>query len=115
MTDMEAVTRCVEDLWDLLEESELTERKAFVRSFVREVRVIGNEVLLTYTMPLPPDGKSEERVEVLDTVHYGGDRGIRTPDLCDANAARPRTKSPAPPGVQTWKVSIYAKNCGERN
>ncbi len=90
MTDMEAVTRCVEDLWDLLEESELTERKAFVRSFVREVRVIGNEVLLTYTMPLPPDGKSEERVEVLDTVHYGGDRGIRTPDLCDANAALSR-------------------------
>ncbi len=90
LTDMEAVTRCVEDLRDLLEESELTERKAFVRSFVREVRVIGNEVLLTYTMPFPPEKISEERTGVLYSVHPSGDRGIRTPDLCDANAALSR-------------------------
>ena len=72
LTDMEAVTRCVEDLRDLLEESELTERKAFVRSFVREVRVIGNEVLLTYTMPFPPEKISEERTGILYSVHPSG-------------------------------------------
>ena len=36
---------------------------------------MGNDVLLSYTMPLPPDGRSEERVGVLDTVHYGGPSG----------------------------------------
>jgi len=66
---MEAVTRCVEDLRELLAESELTESRAFVRSFVREVRVIRNEVLLTYTMPFPPEKISEERTGVLYSVH----------------------------------------------
>ena len=32
----------------------------------------GNEVLVTYTMPLPPEGISEERVGVLYSIHYGG-------------------------------------------
>ncbi|MEE8412985.1 MAG: recombinase family protein, partial [Dehalococcoidales bacterium] len=69
LTDMESVTRCVEDLRDLLEESELTERKAFVRSFVKEVNVTGNGVRLTYTMPFPPENISEDRTGVLYSVH----------------------------------------------
>ena len=36
----------------ILEEGSLTERKAFIRSFVNEVRVTGNEVLLNYTIPM---------------------------------------------------------------
>ena len=51
---METVTHYVDDLRNLLEESSLTERKSFIRSFVKEVKVTGDEVLLTYTMPLPP-------------------------------------------------------------
>ena len=31
--------------------------------------------------------KLAENLEVPRIVHFGGDRGIRTPDLCDANAA----------------------------
>ena len=62
LADPEMVTRCVDDLRSLLEESTLAERKSFIRSFVKEVKVTGNEVLLTYTMPLPPQEISEERV-----------------------------------------------------
>lgn len=87
LASLETVTRYVEDLRNLLGQSSLTERKSFVRSFIKEVKVTGGEVLLTYTMPLPPDGISEERVGVLSSVHYGGDRGTRTPNLGDANAA----------------------------
>ena len=87
LVDLETVTRCVADLHSLLEDSTLVERKSFIRSFVKEVKVTGDEVLLTYTMPLPPEGISEERVGVLYSVHPSGDRGIRTPDLRDANAA----------------------------
>jgi hypothetical protein len=66
------VTRCVNGLRSLLEESTLAERKSFIRSFVKEVEVTGDEVLLTCTMPLPPEGISEGRVGVLYSVHYGG-------------------------------------------
>jgi len=39
---------------------------------VKGVKVTGDEVLLTYTMPLPPEGISDEKVGVLYSVHYGG-------------------------------------------
>ena len=60
------------DLRNLLSNSSLSERKAFIRSFVKEVKVTGDDVLITYTMPLSPKGISEEKVGVLSTVQYGG-------------------------------------------
>ncbi len=39
---------------------------------------------------MPPEGKKVQLVEVLPIKTLGGDRGIRTPDLCDANAALSR-------------------------
>lgn len=70
LASLETVTRYVDDLRRLLEECSLTERKSFIRSFVNEVKVTGAEVLLTYTMPLPPQGISEERREffILSTM-----------------------------------------------
>ena len=87
LADLEMVSRFVDDLRNLLEESGIAEKKSFIRSFVKEIKVTGDEVVVAYTMPLPPEGTSEERASVLYSVHRGGDRGIRTPDLCDANAA----------------------------
>jgi len=72
VADLETVTRYVDDLRSLLEESSLAERKSFIRSFVKEVKVTGDEVLLTYTMPLLPQGTSAERVGVLCSIHHGG-------------------------------------------
>ena len=68
----EVVTRYVEDLSDLLSQSPLMERKAFIRSFVKEVLVNEKDVVLTYTIPLPPDGMVKENVEVLPFVRHGG-------------------------------------------
>lgn len=51
LASLETVTRYVDDLRNLLGESSLTERKSFIRSFVKEVKVTSDEVLLTYTMP----------------------------------------------------------------
>jgi len=72
LADSEIVTRYVADLHDLLNESSLAERKSFVRSFVKEVKVTGNEVLLTYTIPMLPRGIIEEKLPVLSIVHDGG-------------------------------------------
>ncbi|MDH5365026.1 MAG: recombinase family protein, partial [Dehalococcoidia bacterium] len=72
LADEETVAHCVSDLRNLLSESSLAERKSFVRSFVKEVKVTGDSVLLTYTIPMLPKGLTEEMLPVLSIVHDGG-------------------------------------------
>ncbi len=60
------------DLRNTLSESSIAERKSFIRSFVKEVKVTGDEVLLTYTIPMLPKGMTEETLPVLSIVHDGG-------------------------------------------
>ncbi len=79
--------RYVQDLRGLLSQGSLSEQKAFIRSFVKEVRVTGKEVLIIYTMPLPPNGVIHERSGVLSIVNDGGAEGTRTPDLLRAREA----------------------------
>ena len=67
----EAVKRYVEDLRTLLGESPLTERRAFIRSFVKEVQVAGDQVVVTYTIPMPPKELVKE-ILVPPTVQNGG-------------------------------------------
>ncbi len=43
-----------------------------MRSFVEEVKVTGDEVSLTYTIPMLPKGVTEEKLPVLSIVHDGG-------------------------------------------
>ena len=56
----------------IVSESTLTERRAFIRSFVKEVTVTEKEVVLTYTMPLPSEAIIEEQSAVPSIVHHGG-------------------------------------------
>lgn len=76
LADTATVTRYVEDLRSLLSESSLGERRSFVRSFVKEVKVTDTEVLLTYTIPLEVKGAINEELGVPSIVHYGGRRRI---------------------------------------
>ena len=80
LADAETVAQCVVDLRNTLSESSLAERKSFVRSFVKEVKVTGDEVLLTYTIPMLPGGIAEEKLPVLSIVHDGGPFGT-VPEL----------------------------------
>jgi len=72
LADMKMVKSYVIDLRHTLDEGPLTDRRAFIRSFVKEIAVTQQEIQLNYTLPLPPDGLTEERVEVLPIVRYGG-------------------------------------------
>jgi chromosome segregation ATPase len=72
LADVDTVAHYVSDLHSLLSESSLVERKAFIRSFVKEVRVTGDEVLLTYTIPMVPIGVTEEKLPVLSIGHDSG-------------------------------------------
>ena len=107
---MEMVTRYVEDLRGLLSQGSLSEQKAFMRSFVKKVRVTGKEVLIIYTIPLPPDGATHERAGVLSIVHDGGAEGIRTPDLLRAREALSQLSySPFYPAAAVLAVSPQRK------
>ena len=72
LADPDTIKSCVADMCDVLGRSSLAERRAFIRSFVREVKVTGNEVLLTYTPPLPVECLSAEATGVLPTVRNSG-------------------------------------------
>ena len=75
---------------NLLSESSLAKRRSFVKSFVKEIKVTGDRVMLTYTIPLAPKGLTAEEMPVLSTVHFGGAEGVRAPDLLNANQALSR-------------------------
>ena len=67
--DSGGITEHAREMDDFLDRSELTERRAFIESFVKEVVVMPGQAQLRYTMPMPDDspipGKVTERV-VLD-------------------------------------------------
>ena len=80
LADLETISCYVDNLHDLLKEGSLTEKRTFIRSFIKEVRVTGNEATLNYTMPLSSKGASEEKVGVPPIVQYGGPWGT-VPEL----------------------------------
>jgi len=70
--DMETVKSYVEDLRNLLEDSPLIEKKSFIKSFVKEIRVAGHEVVLKYNIPPSVGAPHQETLVVPPIVHYGG-------------------------------------------
>ena len=50
----------------------MIERKAFIRSFINEVKVTDSNVEVNYRNPTSACGCKEEKSQVLDIVHYGG-------------------------------------------
>ena len=49
LDDVETITACAQDMSEFLNESEMTERRAFVETFVKEVVVMPGNALLRYT------------------------------------------------------------------
>jgi site-specific DNA recombinase len=70
LVDFEVVRAYAENLQAVLSEGSLTERKTFIKSFVKEVLVASDEAVIRYTMPLPPGQVEEDRV--LCIAHDGG-------------------------------------------
>ena len=95
LDDVKTITTYAQDMSEFLKESELTERRTFIESFVKEIVVMPDNALMRYTVPMPDDslipGKNVEDMalngSVLATMPVGGDRGTRTPNLGIANAA----------------------------
>ncbi len=72
LADFETISCYIDDLHGFLKEGSLAERRAFIRSFIKKVRVTDNEAVLNYTMPILPENVTFEKEGVLPTLHYGG-------------------------------------------
>ncbi len=66
----EMVNSYVRDMRRVLEESELTGERAFLRGFIKRIDVIGRQGMIHYLLPI--NGVLEERIGVLPIVQYGG-------------------------------------------
>ncbi len=116
LDDVKTISAYAKDMRDFLNESELTERRAFIESFVKEIIVMPGDALMRYTVPMPDDslipGRATEKValnsSVLSTVHDGGAGGTRTPYLFNAiEALSQLSYSPTP--AQYSKGQAYAQ------
>ena len=52
LDDVNTIAAYAKDMRDFLNESELTERRAFIKSFVKEIVVMPDDALVRYTKPL---------------------------------------------------------------
>ena len=80
LDDVDTIAAYAQDMSEFLNESELTERRAFIETFVKEIVVMPGNALMRYTVPMPDDslipGGVAEKValngSVLPTVQNGG-------------------------------------------
>ncbi len=80
LDDVETITAYAEDMSEFLKESDLTERRAFIETFVKEIVVVPGNALMRYTIPMLEDsrtpGRNTEDIalngSVLSTVKNGG-------------------------------------------
>jgi sensor domain CHASE-containing protein len=72
LADLETISSYVDDLHDLLQEASLAKRRTFLRSFIKEFRVIDGEAVLSYSVPILPEKVAIEKEGVLPSVQYGG-------------------------------------------
>ncbi len=88
LDDVKTITAYAQEMSQFLKTSELTETRAFIESFIKEVLVSPGNAVVRYTIPMPEDsrlagGDAEELAlhgTVLSTVKYGGPAWIRTRD-----------------------------------
>ncbi len=74
----EEMKEYVADLREFLKEGTIPERKALIRNFVEDIKVVEDEATLTYTIPMPKGGISQESAPVLDFVQSGPPDWTRT-------------------------------------
>ena len=80
LDDTDTIATHAQEMSDYLKKSELTERKAFIETFVKEIVVTPGNALMRYTIPMPVDShvpgqKSEDMTlpgSVLSSLKNGG-------------------------------------------
>ena len=85
LDDMETIAAFAKDMSEYLSQSELTERRAFIESFVEEIVVGPGEAKVRYTIPI---SQSTRKAQVLMGGRFGCDRvKVRRTDSWGATSA----------------------------
>jgi len=82
LADLETVSCCVDELHALLKEGTLAEKRTFIKSFIKDIQVTGNDAVLTYTMPILPEKITIEKEGVLLPYSMVGGRGLEPVTSC---------------------------------
>ena len=97
LDDVNTIAPYAQDMSEFLNESELTERRAFIETFVKEIVVMPGNALMRYTVPMPNDslipGKNAEQMalngSVLPTVQMVELRGFEPLTPCMQSRCSP--------------------------
>ena len=84
LDDVETIAAYAQDMSEFLKKSELTERRSFIETFVKEIVAVPGNALMRYTIPMPegsriPGRNAEDMAlngSVLSTVKMVGHPGI---------------------------------------
>ena len=114
--DPEAIAAYATEMREYLMESELTETRAFIRSFVKEIGIVPGKATIRYTVPMPKDSPVKERdaqeialsAPVLSTVTHGGAGGDRTLYLFNAIEALSQVSYSPTAGIYDSKGRDWA-------
>ena len=68
LDDVKTISAYAKDMRNFLNESELTERRAFIESFVKEIIVMPGDALMRYTIPI---SQSTRKAQVLVGGGFG--------------------------------------------
>ena len=72
LDDVKTITAYAQDMNRFLQKSELTERRAFIETFVREIELLPDNAVVRYTVPMPDDslipGKKAQEIPLNGSV-----------------------------------------------
>ena len=72
LVDLKTMTEYIADMYAVLQEGTLLEMRAFIRNFVKDIQVTGDEAVLTYSMPELPEKLSLGEAGVPRIEQRGG-------------------------------------------
>jgi hypothetical protein len=74
----ETIEDCGRDLEYLLQETDVVESKASLRSFIKRIEMARENAKVHYILPIPPDGKMRESPGALPMATSNGEGGGQT-------------------------------------
>ena len=102
LDDVRTITAYAQDMNRFLRKSELTERRAFIETFVREIELLPDNAVVRYTVPMPDDsfipGKKAQEIPLNGSVVSTVD--VSPPDLTKSRTFIRRTQQTRKPEVR---------------
>ena len=90
LDDVRTITAYAQDMNRFLRKSELTERRAFIETFVKEIKLLPDNAVVRYTVPMPDDslipGEKAQEIPLNGSV-------VSTVDVSPPNWTKSRTFS----------------------